>query len=376
MVARYIGAKQEEKVREIVHTAMLLALVLGTLGCAVFLTIAPHILNWIDVPENIRAQALLYIRIIFCGLPAVMTYNYAASMVRASGDSRHPLLFLTVSGITNVLLNLILVIFFGLGVDGVAIATVASQYLSAVQMVVFLLRQKGLLRLSPRRLRFHGRAMCDILHIGLPVAVQNTLFNFANVLVQSSVNAFGDLVIAGKTAAGNLMNFVYVAMGAVNQATVTFVGQNIGARRKDNVKRILRCCVCMTVLAASVGALLLITLRGFFVGLYIDNEMAAQYAYLALLLTMPFYPLAALLEVFTSALQSMGKSFVGMCISLFGACATRIAWIKIVAGIFFPTVEMVFFALPASFIAGVAVAIPVFLYHYRRVMRQMSAPLA
>ncbi|MBE6555147.1 MAG: MATE family efflux transporter [Ruminococcaceae bacterium] len=365
VVAQAIGARRGERVSRVLHTAVLMAALLGVMVGGTCFAVAPAFLRWIEVPANIFDQALLYIRIIFCGFPVSMVYNYAASMVRATGDSTHPLMFLTISGVTNVLFNLLMVLSFGMGVEGVAIATVVSQALSATLMIAFLVRQKGDMHLSLRRLALDGAAAKDILYIGVPLGIQNTLFNFANVLVQSAVNRFGDVAIAAKTAAGNLENFVYVAIGSVNQGAITFVGQNVGAGKKENIKRITFSCLTLGLVIASVGALALLLFRSFFVGLYVDNPAVAEIAYRKLFLTMPLYPLVAVMEILNSELRSMGKSITAMCISLFAACAVRIFWVEVMVSLY-PSIDMVFLAHPASFIVGFVANVSIFILTFRR----------
>ncbi len=369
MAAQYIGAKDDERLHHIVHSSVLLALTLGLVGGLLFFVSAPLLLRWIDVPENIFSQSLLYIRIIFFGFPASMLYNYCAAIVRASGDSKHPLIYLTVSGVTNVALNLLLVLVFGYGVEGVAIATISSQYLSATLMLIHLFRQKGALHFSPRRLRFDRFAVRNILYIGVPMGVQNTVFNLANVMVQASVNAFGDIAIAGNTAACNLENFPYVAMGSVNQAAVTFVGQNVGARRHENVRRITRDCLLITIVIGAVGAGTLLLFREFFVGLYADSAAAMEIAFKKMFFNLPFFPLVGVMEVLNSELRSMGKSVSAMCISLTSACAVRILWIQLMTRLVPDSIEIVFSAHPASHVVGFAANVIVFTVCYKKFMR-------
>ncbi len=375
MTAQYIGAREDEKLHHVVHSSILLAFFLGLFGGVLFFVSAPMLLRWIDVPESIFSQALLYIRIIFFGFPASMLYNYAASMVRASGDSKHPLIYLTISGVTKVTLNLVLVLAFGLGVEGVAIATISAQYLSAALMLLHLWRLKGVLHFSPRHLHFEREAVKNVLYIGVPMGVQNTIFNLANVMVQSSVNAFGDIAIAGNTAACNLENFPYVAMGSVNQAAVTFVGQNVGAKKHENVRRITKNCLLISMVIGAVGAGVLLLFRRFFVGLYADSTAAMEVAFMKMFFNLPFFPMIGVLEVLNSELRSMGKSVSAMCISLFSGCAIRILWIQLMTRLIPGSIEIVFLAHPVSHVAGLIANVAVFTYHYRRFMGEARSQI-
>ena len=212
VVAQYLGALNHKAVERVVHSAISIAAILGVAVGVIGFVFAPTLLRMMDTPDTVLNYAVLYIRIVFLGMPAQMMYNYCASMLRSTGDTFRPLLFLSISGLVNVLLNVVLVVVFGMGVEGVAIATAASNYLSAIMILVYMHRQEGCMHVSFRKLRMDRHIIGKILYIGVPSGLQSTLFSLSNVMIQASINSFGDVVMAGNTAASNLEGFIYIIM--------------------------------------------------------------------------------------------------------------------------------------------------------------------
>lgn len=369
LVAHGIGANDRDRVQKVVHNSVLLAAVLGIVVASVGFTFAPQLLRLMDTPETVLAGATLYLRIILCGVPASMLYNYCASMVRSMGDTKHPLIFLTISGVVNVVLNLCFVAVFGMGVEGVALATIASQYLSAGMILVFMMRSNSWIRFSPRWLGFDGKIIGKILYIGIPSGIQGCLFSFSNVLIQSSINSFGDIVMAGCAAGANVDGFVYIAMNAVYHAALTFVGQNMGAKKYKNIKRItILCAICATVIGLSMAGGIFLFKR-FFVGLYVSgNTAVAEAAYLRMRYIMLPYFLCGIMEVLCGTMRGMGKSISAMVISLLGACAFRILWLETVFKIF-PQIECVYISYAISWVLTIIAYIVCLTVYYRRLVR-------
>ena len=380
VVAQHMGALKYKRVNKVVHSAFLLACVLGVFVGAIGVIFARPLLVWMDTPANVLDPAVLYTRIIFCGIPASMVYNYCASMVRSTGDTKHPLIFLSISGVVNVILNLVLVIFFHMGVAGVAIGTIASQYLSATMIVIFMHRSEGPLKLSFSRLRIHWGLVKRMLYIGIPSGLQGTLFSLSNVIIQSSINgldtelAMAGNLVAGNTTSGNLEGFVYIAMNAVYQASMTFVGQNIGAKTYRNIKRIvLNCALCVLAIGVVLGGGMLL-FREFFVGLYgAENEMVKQIAFLKMSIILPTYWLCGIMEVLSGALRGMGKSVTAMIISLLGACAFRILWVKTFF-VWFHSLECLYVSYPISWLLVLAFNLGFLIYYCRRLIRSNPTP--
>jgi len=349
-VAHAIGAKKEKEVEKILHTAILTSLILGVIVSLLGIAFSSPLLRMMDTPEEVFPLALLYIRIVFLGVPASMLYNYAAAILRSTGDTTRPLIFLATSGLLNVALNLLLVIVFHMGVAGVAIGTIASQLASAVMVTVYLMKQKGYLHLSIKRLRIHGDKLRHILTIGVPSGLQGVLFSFSNVLIQSSINSFGDVVVAGNSACSNLESFIYIAMNAVSQASVTFVGQNVGAGRYDRIRRIVTECSVLTSLVGFSLGVLCVVFREPLIGLYTEGNTAVlEAAFRRVWLVPPTYFLCGIMETLSGALRGMNRSTTAMVVSLLGACGIRLLFIFAVFPFFrFP--ETVYLSYPVSWI--------------------------
>ncbi|MBO5938543.1 MAG: MATE family efflux transporter [Clostridia bacterium] len=373
LVAHAIGAGEQNRVEKVVHNSVLLSGILGIFVAVVGVIFAPQLLAMMDTPDTVLAGATLYLRIILCGVPASMLYNYCAAMVRSTGDTKHPLIFLTVSGVINVVLNVILVAFFGMGVEGVAIATITSQYLSAGMILVFMMRSDTCIRFSPKKLGLDGKIVKKILYIGVPSGIQGCLFSFSNVLIQSSINSFGDVVMAGSAAGANIDAFVYIAMNAVYHASLTFVGQNMGAKKYKNIKRItILCAVCATVIGIGMSVFFYL-FREFFVGLYVSGEGAIreavmEAAFQRMKFIMLLYFLCGIMEVCCGTMRGMGKSITAMVISLLGACAFRILWLETVFQLF-PVIECVYLSYPISWTLTIVAYVICLMIYYRRLVR-------
>ena len=346
-VAHHIGAKEQKEVSGVLHTSILLSVILGIIIAIGGFIFAPDMLHLMGNPDDVIELSTLYIRIIFLGMPGSLLYNYTASMLRSTGDTKHPLIFLSVSGIANVVLNLIFVAVFHMGVAGVAAATIASQYMSAIMMMVYLHRIDGYMHFSFGKLRIDKKKVAKILYIGLPSGLQGSLFSLSNVLIQSSINSFGSAVMSGAAAASNIEGFVYVALNAFYHASLTFVGQNMGAKKYVNIKKVVSCSV-FTVIGFGIvlqGAILLFSRQ--FIGLYATGEEAVNAGMEKLFINLSLYFLCGIMEVFSGALRGMGRSITSMLVSLSGACLFRIVWLETVFKIF-NTPACIYISYPCS----------------------------
>ena len=354
-VAHGIGAKQDEDVRRTLHTSILVAFILGVVVGIIGFFLAPQLLHLMGTPDDVIDSASLYIRIIFIGTPASIVYNYAASMLRASGDSKRPLIFLTVSGLANVALNLLLVAVFKIGVSGVAIGTIVSQLISAALILLYMRRIDGPLHLSFRKLRIHKDKLKKILLIGIPSGVQGTLFSLSNVILQSSINSFGSVVVAGSAAAANVEAFYYIAYHAFYDGALTFVGQSVGAKRFGEIKKIVRSSIICVLLVAVVLITVGVVFGDALLGLYIpDGSDALAAASQRFMMLMFPYFLCGFMEIVSGTLRGMGRSISSAVISLIFACALRIVWIATVFRAF-PTPECIYITYPISWILTTAV---------------------
>ena len=244
-VAHGLGGRQHESVHRTVHSSLLLALVSGAILTVIGVTFSAKFLEMMGTDKDILPLSALYMKIYFCGITFTMVYNFCAAILRAAGDTKSPLYFLMIAGVTNVALNILFITVFGMGVDGVALATTASQGISAVLVVIALMRRTDACKLELKKLRFYGKQLKKIISIGLPAGIQSSLFAISNVIIQSSINSFGKVVMAGNAAAGNLDGFVYVLQNSFMQTTVNYIGQNAGAHQYDRIKKIFRTCLLM-----------------------------------------------------------------------------------------------------------------------------------
>ena len=327
VLARYYGARDAEGVSKTVHTAMLTAIGGGVLLIFVGLFLARPLLELTGTPDDVIDQATLYMRIYFVGMPAFMVYNFGAAILRAIGDTKRPLYFLFLSGVINVIFNLIFVIVFHMGVAGVALATIISQAISAVLILLCLMAMDGPCHLNIKEMKMHGECLKEMLKIGLPAGLQGMIFNISNVLIQSSVNSFGSLVMAGNTAASNIEGFVYTAMNAVYQTSLSFTGQNMGAKQFKRVDKILVQCLLVVSVVGLVlgnGAYLL---GDKLLGIYSSDPQVIQYGLLRMSIISCTYFLCGVMDVFVGSIRGLGYSIMPMLVSLTGACLFRVIWI-------------------------------------------------
>ena len=347
MVARHIGERADKKVHECTHTAMLLSVICGLFIGALGFFACGAMLRLMKVPADVLELATLYLKIYFLGSPGLMAYNFGASIVRATGDTKRPLYILAFSGIVNVVLNLVLIIVFHFGVSGVAIATIVSQYLSAALIIAYLLKINNACRLRLKKLKFYKSELKSILMLGLPAGIQSSLFSVSNVIIQSTVNSFGSVAMAGIAAGSNFDSYVYTATNAIAQTTMTFTSQNIGAKKLPNIGKVYRYCLIIAfIISAVMGAV------GYFFGDFIVSLFSEEADVIAigadrLKMIMPFYFFCSLMDVAASQIRGMGKSFEPMIVSLLGACGLRILWVYTVLPLNH-TLTMLYWSYPVS----------------------------
>ena len=327
VVAQRWGANDQAAVSRAVHTAITVALYSSLVVGAIGVFFAKPMLKLMGNPDDVIDLAALYMRIYFLGMPANLLYNFGAAVLRAVGDTRRPLYYLTISGVVNVLLNLLLVIVFHMSVAGVAIATVVSQTISAVLVLLCLHRSHNAIHLDYRRLRIHPAELKAIIRVGLPAGLQGSLFSISNVLIQASVNGFGSIAMAGNTAASNLEGFVYTSMNAVYQADMTFASQNYGAGKPDRVRRVMWICLG-TVIAVGLSMGLLFRLFGStLLSFYNKDPQVIEYGLMRMSIILPTYFLCGMMDTMAGQMRGIGSSILPMIVSLSGACLLRIVWI-------------------------------------------------
>lgn len=327
LMSRCVGMKDQEKGQRVVYTSMIFSLIFGLLvGAFGFLT-AGYFLKLMGTTSDVIEMSTSYLKIYMLGLPFSMIYNYGAALFRATGDTRRPFIFLSISGLLNVLLNLLFVISFKMGVPGVAWATIISQGLSALLIVIALLRSKGFFEFKIQNIRFYKKEAIEIVRIGLPAGLQGAIFSFSNVLIQSSINSLGTNVVDGSGASSSLEGFIYTAMNSVAQACVSFVAANYGAKNKDRIKKsVLYSLALVLIMNIIVGGIILL-FRIPLLGLYVSTEEAIEAGSIRLFTIGITYFLCGFMDTMAFSLRGIGYSFVPMIVSLIGSCLLRIIWI-------------------------------------------------
>lgn len=346
-VAQGYGAHDYTAISETVHTAVLSSLFAGFFVAALGFSVARPCLALMRSPADVIDQATLYLRLYFLGIPGTMFYNFGAAIFRAIGDTRRPLLFLSVSGLVNVVLNLVFVIRFRMGVAGVALATVASQYLAALFILFSLSHAAGPYHVDMRRLRIHKARIRSIVRVGLPAGLQSFVFSLSNMLIQSSVNGFGSIVMAGSAAASNLENFVITGMDSVSQASMTFTGQNVGAGRYERLGRIHLLCI---LFASGIGLIfghLIIAFGPSLLSLYNTDPAVIESGMLRLGVMCSTMFLCGAMHASVGTLRGMGESLLPMLVTMLGACVLRIIWIATVFRLL-PTLPILYACYPVS----------------------------
>lgn len=376
LTAQYYGAKRNDDLKETVHTSMLLSLYCGLLLTVVGLVGAPMLLELMKAPPEVLDLAVLYLRIYFLGMASMMVYNFGSSILRAVGDTKRPLYYLLGAGIVNVLLNLFFVIVCHLGVAGVALATVISQTISAFLVVRCLIKEQGGIHLELKELAISREKLGKIMQIGLPAGFQGTVFSLSNVVIQSAVNSFGNIAVAGNSAAANIEGFVYMAMNAFHQATISFTSQNYGAREYRRIYRILfagELCVVAT-------GLLLGNLAVFFgdvlLGIYSPSAEVIAAGMVRLKVICTLYALCGVMDVLVGALRGIGYSIIPMVVSLVGACGLRLLWIATVFRIpEYHSLFTVYLSYPITWTITLTVHAVTFALAARKVLRTEGAPV-
>jgi len=366
LAARFYATGQEKEMSETVHTSITLALISGIAMGIIGVIAAKGALELMDTPDNVLNLSTLYMRIYFMGMPFFMLYNYGAAILRAVGDTKRPLLFLIISGATNVVLNLLLVIQFHLDVAGVAIATVISQCISCILVLRCLYLSDGSYQLRFNKLGMKTRYVKQIFQIGIPAGIQSTIINFSNVLLQSSVNSFGSVAMAGYTAANNILGFLYVSVNSITQACMSFTSQNYGVRKFKRMDKVLLECLGLTVIVALVlgGGSYLFGAE--LMHIYTKSTKVIECGVDIMLYTTVTYFLCGIMDLLPGALRGMGHSTVPMILSVIGTVGTRIVWIYVI----FPchrSLDFLFISYPVSWLLTIVMQVICFYFVRKKV---------
>lgn len=374
-VAHGLGGKKDTEVHRTIHTAIPAAFFGGILMTVIGILLSDPLLTLMGTPTNVLPLSTLYMKIYFGGMTFNMLYNFCASILRAAGDTRSPLIFLGISGVVNVILNVIFVTLLGMNVEGVALATAISQALSAVLVILKLMKRTDSCRLELSKLRFYKHQFIKMIRIGLPAGIQGSLFSISNVIIQSSINSFGDVVMSGNAAAANIEGFVYVILNSFHQTAVNFIGQNAGAKNYNRIKKILvLSLVCVSIAGIAAGSLVW-SLGRPLLSIYItDSAEAISYGIIRLTFICLPYFLCGLMDVSTGALRGMGASLAPMIISVLGVCGIRITWIATVFQIErFHTPSCLYFSYTVSWTLTFIVQMIAFVFVYKKHKNANSA---
>ena len=353
LVAQCIGAKKERDVDDVVHTSLITATIGGAILGVIGFFLAEPLLSLMGTPDEIIGEAIPYLKAYFVGVPASMIYNFMATALRSEGNTKVAFVILAISGLSNVLFNLFFVIVFNMNALGVGIATAISMYISAILILVYMFRADIKCRLSLKKLRFNRAKFKSIIMIGIPSGIQSSLFSLSNVIIQSTINSYGEIVVAGNAAASNIDSFVYVAMNAFHHAALTFVGQNFGAKKYDRAKK--------SILLSAVTVALVGFALGFSAFMFGDtllsiyepnNEAVRQVGLLRMSVISVTYFLCGIMEVASGALKAFGYSTRSMIISLVGSCIFRLVWVVTVCPlpIFAGNIKVLFVSYPITWI--------------------------
>lgn len=371
LAARFYGGGQKKELSEMVHTAILTAIVSGFLLVFIGIAVARPALTWMGTPEDVIGQSTLYMCIYFVGMPFTMAYNFGAAVLRAVGDTKRPLYYLLGAGVVNVILNLIFVILLSMGVAGVALATVISQGISATLVIRCLMVSDADYKLELSKLRIVPDKLWKMLQIGLPAGLQNSLFSISNVLIQSSVNSFGSIAMAGNTAGSNLEGFVYTAMNSFSQTIISFAGQNYGARKYRNIGKILLICQGL-VIAVGLGLGNLAYFgSGILLRLYSPDAEVIRFGALRMSVICTTYFLCGMMDVMVGVMRGLGYSVMPMLVSLTGACLFRVVWIYTIFQNY-RTLTCLYSSYPISWALTFAVHVLCFLVVYHKLLKSLE----
>lgn len=371
VTANFFGAENKKDVSRTVHTSYVVSLIGGVLLTFVGVSFAPKILILMGSPEDVLPLSTLYIKIYFGGITPTIVYNFGSALLRAKGDTKRPLYILFGAGIINVILNLVFVIFFGLGVAGVSLATVISQSFSAVLVTLILMTEKDEFRLEIKKLKIHGDILLRILKIGMPAGIQGMIFSISNIVIQSSANAYGSIIVAGNSSSQSVEGFIYTSMNGFAQGVLTFVSQNRGARKFDRIKKVY--CVslaCVTVIGGILGTLMIIFGQQVF-SIFSKNQAVINAAQNRMAVIAATYFLCGLMDCSANTLRGLGCSMTPMVITLLGACGLRILYLATFYQIpRFHTYHSIFVSYPLSWGSTFLVLLAVLIFIFRKMGKE------
>lgn len=368
VAARYRGQGNELQINKAVHTSILISLISGVLLAFIGFFLAPQMLTLMGTPYDVIDLSALYLKIYFMGMPFLMLYNFGAAILRSVGDTKRPLYYLTIAGVVNVLLNLVFVIAFQMSVAGVAIATVISQIISSLLVLRTLMKETGALKVELKKLAIDKRSLIDITKVGLPAGLQGCVFSLSNVVIQSSINSFGSIVVAGNSAAANIEGFIYVTMNSFHQSAVTFSSQNFGAKKYDRCDKAL---VISGGLAATFGTVIGLVFTFFgkpLLGLYTTDPLVIEAGLVRMNYLFKFQALNGLMDIMVGGLRGIGYSVLPTVVSLTGVCAFRLLWVTTIFKMN-PTISILYLVYPVSWAITAGTHVICYLFARRKIRK-------
>ena len=375
LVARYYGAGQRKDLHETVHTAVLISVLSGLVLIVVGVALSKPLLQLMGTPSDVIDQAVLYMRIYFVGMPVMMLYNFGAAILRAVGDTQRPLYFLLLAGVVNVFLNLFFVIVVHMGVAGVAIATVISQCISAGLVLQCLVRSDTIYRVELKQLRIYKDKLLQMTKIGVPAGIQGATFSISNVLIQSSINSFGSLAMAGSTAASNIEGFVFTAMDSFTQASLSFTGQNYGAKKFHRITKVLWYNIFLVIVVGLVLGIGAYLAGRPLLGIYSTDPEVIDYGMERMLIVCTPYFTCGIMNVLVGAMRGLGSSLTPMVVSIFGVCVLRVIWIYTVFAAA-PSMLMLFVSYPVTWVVTALVEAVCFYFIRKRAIARAGGMAA
>ncbi|MEE0960168.1 MAG: MATE family efflux transporter [Lachnospiraceae bacterium] len=349
LAARDYGGNRKDELSKTVHTSMMLSIISGIILTFIGVLFSRQILILMKSPDEILPLASLYLKIYFIGMPASMAYNFGSAILRSVGDTKRPLYFLFAAGIVNIILNLIFVIVFNMDVAGVALATIISQYISAFLVIRCLMRESEGIKLHISKLKIHKDKLMPILRVGIPAGFQGVIFSLSNVVIQSSVNIFGNIIVSGNSAAQNIEGFIYVGMNAFYQAAISFTSQNMGAGKKERVRKIAISAQILVILTGLILGLTALFSGRWLLRIYTNNPEVIEAGMKRMIVITTTYFLCGMMDVMVGIMRGLGYSIIPMIVSLVGACGLRLIWIATVFQIpQYHNVTTVYVAYPIS----------------------------
>jgi len=371
IVSRAVGANDAKSATKSVHTAIFLAIFGGLFSGILGYLLSEKALILMDTPQNVIGQATTYIKIYFLGAPGILLYNFGSSILRSIGDSKRPMYFMTISGIINIALNLVLVIYFNLDAAGVAIATTVSNYVAAILTILSLTKIDGMCRLFIKDIRYHKQSASDIIKIGVPSGIQSCLFSISNTLIQSSINSFGSVAMSGNAVSQNIEGFESIAINSAAQASMTFTSQNLGAKKYERLRPVYyNSLVLSTLIWLFIGGAIYI-FRPSIMSLYSSSSAVLGYAILRFNIMVPTYIIGGFMDATTCTLRGLGYSLPPMIVTIMGVCVFRVAWISLVFSEI-RSLESIYISYPISWSITFTVSILIYFVLSKKKIKEIK----